>query len=172
MQEESKIIILDQQGIISRLRRMAYEIYERNYLMDKLVIIGIGERGGYLGEQIVSYLNEISSMDIVFVNANIDRESDPISYGVELSEGLDFLKEKHVVVVDDVLYTGRTLLNVVAILLHAGPVSIQTAVLIERGHRSMPISSDIVGFELATTIQQHVSVEIDKLTGAITAYLQ
>ncbi len=172
MSSDHKIKILNQKSIMARLKRMAYEIYERNFQAEELVVIGIDTRGGYLGNLIVSYLREISSLNINYLMADIDRESDPISYGVDLGVGIEELAGKQVVVVDDVLYTGRTLLNVVAILLQAGPKTIQTAILIDRGHRSLPVSSDIVGFELATTIQQHVSVEIDHDAQRVNAYLQ
>jgi len=168
---EHKIKILDQTSIRARLKRMAYEIYERNFHSPDLIVIGIDERGGFLGGEIVAYLHEISPLSVEYVVANIDKESDPVSYGVDLSIDIETLKGKRVVVVDDVLYTGRTLLNVVAILLQAAPETIQTAILIDRGHRSLPVSSDIVGFELATTIQQHVSVEIDQDLNRVNAFL-
>lgn len=150
-----KVQILDSVGIMARIKRMAYEIYEANYAAKKLVLIGIDERGGFLAKLIADYLKEICSLKIQLLDASLDREAEG-GMGITLSAKVDKLEGKHVVVVDDVLYSGYTLLNVVSILLQVGPASIQTAVLIDRGHRTLPVSADFVGIELATTLQQHV----------------
>ncbi len=169
---DSKVSILDQQAISARLRRMAYEIYEANYKEQELILIGIDERGGYLSKQLCEHLNGISSLTISLINARLDRETDPKGIGIELSiDSIDELKEKVVLVVDDVLYSGFTMLNVVSILLQAGACSIQTATLIDRGHRKMPVSPDFVGLELATTIHQHVMVAINENTDHIEVFL-
>ena len=104
-------------------------------------------------------LEEISPLNVTLVDAHLDRQHSE-SMGIEIGLEVHELSNKPVVVVDDVLYSGSTLLNVVAILLQAGPKTLRTAVLIDRGHRTMPVSADFVGMELATTIQQHVSFEI------------
>lgn len=169
---DNKLKILGQHAIFARLKRMAYEIYEANYKEEELIVIGIDERGGYLAQQLCAHLSEISSMNIHLIHANLDR-SDPAGIGIDLSiEDVETLKAKTLIVVDDVLYTGNTMLNVVAILLQAGTRSIQTATLIDRGHRKMPVSPDFVGMELATTIHQHVIVEIDESNGNVQVFLK
>ena len=150
---------------------MAFEIYERNYDAKRVYVIGVNERGGYLASKMLEYLERVSPLEIHYCQADVDRETDPVSYGIQLSMDPQELKDQEVIVVDDVLYTGRTLLNVVAILLQAGPNSIQTAILVDRGHRSMPISPDFVGIELATTYHQHVSVEVDMENEEAGAFL-
>jgi pyrimidine operon attenuation protein / uracil phosphoribosyltransferase len=166
----NKIRILGDASIRTRLRRMAYELYEAHYEAEGLVVIGIDERGGYLAREMVAYLKKISELDITFVAARLDRTGQPV--GIDLSMGdVSELKDQALVVVDDVLYTGSTLLNVVAILLHAAPASIRTVVLIDRGHRQFPISADILGLQLATTVHQHVSVEINPDDQQLEAFL-
>jgi len=150
---------------------MAYEIYEANYQEPELIVIGIDERGGFLAQELCAFLEKISLIPITLVSSHLDRAAEGGAMGIELSASIEDLEGKPVIVVDDVLYTGRTLMNVVAILLHAGPRSIQAAILIDRGHRSMPISPDFVGLELATTIQQHVFFDTGKETGQVMAYL-
>ncbi|MCL4132713.1 UNVERIFIED_CONTAM: hypothetical protein GTU68_023847 [Idotea baltica] len=150
---------------------MAYEIYEANYLEEELLVIGIDERGGFLGEELVRSLHEISPLRVTFVSAILDRAEGIPSIGMDLSIEIEQLENRPIVVVDDVLYSGSTLLNVVAILFQSKPKTIQTAVLIDRGHRMMPISPDFVGLELATTLQQHVSVEIVPKENKAEAYL-
>lgn len=155
----TKVQILDHPAITARLKRMAYQIYEANYLNDEIFILGIDERGGALAEALVEYLEELCPVKITLVEAILDR-SESEGIGVSLDEDPGLFKGKSVVVVDDVLYSGMTMLNVVSILLQSSPKTIQVAVLIDRGHRSMPVSADFIGLELATTLQQHVSFEI------------
>lgn len=167
----SKILILDSDAIRTRLRRMAYEVYERNYLEQGLTVIGIDERGGYLAQELVAYLRQVSDLDIQLVEAHPDRQPDSLGLDLQLDD-LSELRDRVVLVVDDVLYTGWTMLHVVSILLQAAPKSIQTAVLIDRGHRQLPVSADMTGLLLATTIHQHVSVEIDPAAGRAEAFLR
>lgn len=168
----SRVQILDQAGIQARLRRMAYEIYEAHYDVQRLIVIGIDVRGGFLAHRLVEQLREISALEVELVPAYLDRDSDPPGIGIELQAGVEDLQGQRLLVVDDVLYTGTTLLHVVSILLHAQPASIQTAILIDRGHRLLPVSSDVVGLQLATTLQQHVEVEIDPEGSVTGAFLR
>ncbi|TAE48140.1 MAG: phosphoribosyltransferase [Bacteroidetes bacterium] len=167
---ETRVHILNHTGIMAGLRRMAYQIYEANYLEEELVVIGVDERGGLLADEIVSHLRQISPLRITLIKSYLDRSLSPVT-GLRLSEADSVLTGKAVLVVDDVLYSGKTLLHVVAGLLPAMPRTLQTAVLIDRGHRLFPIGADFVGLQLATTIQQHVSVEIEPSGGQIQAFL-
>lgn len=167
-----RILILSKESIEARLQRMAYQIYEHNYHEEEVYIIGIDERGGYLADELATRVQQISDLKVHFEHASLDRDSDPNLLGIQLSvEDITTWENKVLIVVDDVLYTGKTLLNVVSILLQATPKFIQTAVLIDRGHRSMPVSADFIGLELATTLHQHVSVEIDASQRKVEAYL-
>lgn len=164
--------ILDQEAVEAKLLRMAYEIFESHYGKDAIVLIGIDERGGFLGARLLSHLQNISNLTITFLQATLDRQDNDSLIGVDLGiEDLQDLAGKHIVVVDDVLYSGTTLLNVISILLQARPASIQTAVLIDRGHRLVPVAADFTGMQLATTIQQHVQVTLDKGTERAEAFL-
>jgi pyrimidine operon attenuation protein/uracil phosphoribosyltransferase len=167
----NKVKILDQEAIRARLRRMAFEIYESYYQEKKLIVIGIDQRGGYLATELCRYLEEVSPLEIHLVNTHVDRSDPSGSIGIEIPMDIEDIQDQPVLVVDDVVYSGRTMLNVVAILLQAGARIIHTAVLIDRGHRTLPVSCDYVGMELATTIQQHVSVEIDESEGRAEVFL-
>jgi len=160
MDDSKGIRILTHAAIHARVKRIVYEIYEKNYLEEKLVVIGIAQRGGYIAELLTKHLKEISSIQVVNVSAVPDRNTASNWMSVSFSESLENLRGRVCLVVDDVLYTGRTMLHVVARLLEGGPSKIQIAVLIDRGHRSLPISPDYVGVELATTLRQHVTVTI------------
>lgn len=158
---DQAIRILTRQDVDVRLRRMAYEIYESHYGRSGIVLIGIDERGGFLAEKLLALLQDISPLQIEYLSAHLDRQAGDGLLGIDLGlNSLDELQGKEVVVVDDVLYSGATLLNVVSILLQARPNSIQTVVLIDRGHRTLPVAADVIGLQLATTIQQHVTMQI------------
>jgi pyrimidine operon attenuation protein/uracil phosphoribosyltransferase len=168
-----KTPILDAEMVEARLRRMAFEVYEQNFEETEIVVLGISERGGFIAKRIVDTLGEISSLEILYAQAELDKEVRQGRAGLmqaSFSEEPSFFEGKVVLVVDDVLYSGNTLLNVIAPLLSFDPKKIQTAVLIDRGHRSMPIFSNIVGTQLATTLQDHVMFEVDE-EGKAAAWL-
>ena len=166
------VIILDHDAVQSKLLRMAYEVYESHYGKKELVLIGIDERGGFLARQLLAHLERISPISVNLIHAKLDRtEGDPL-LGIDLTvDSLDELTGKDLVVVDDVLYSGQTMVNVVSILLQARPASIQTVILIDRGHRTLPVAADITGMQLATTLQQHVTVQIIPESGRAEAFL-
>lgn len=169
----NKTPILDADMVEARLRRMAYEVYEQNFEEEGIVVLGISERGGFIAKRIVEILGEISPLEIQFATVELDQEVRQGQGGLmeaSFSETADFFTGKVVLAVDDVLYSGNTLLNVIAPLLSFNPKKIQTAVLIDRGHRSMPVFSNIVGTQLATTLQDHVVFEVDA-EGSAAAWL-
>ncbi len=171
----NKVRILDHEGASARIKRMAFEIYERNYLESEVILIGIDIRGAYLASQLYRHLKEEANFELKLGKASLDRIERQGKLGninVDFSIELSSLMGKVVVLVDDVLYSGNTMLHVVTPILAALPKKIETAVLIDRGHRNMPIYPNYVGMELATTLQQHVSVEISESTPLIETFLQ
>lgn len=153
---------------------MAFEVYERNFQESELIIVGVDERGGFIAKFLYELIGQISPLTLTLVTTRLDRKvrqgkSGPIQ--VEFDQPVAGLKDKNVLVVDDVLYGGNTMMNVIAPLLSAEPTKIEIAVLIDRGHRMMPISPNFVGIELATTLQQFVSVEFNETGDAIEAFL-
>jgi pyrimidine operon attenuation protein/uracil phosphoribosyltransferase len=160
-----KVKILETSATNARLKRMAYEIFERNFQEKSLFMIGVDERGGKVASQLTEHLRRISSLEVHLWGARLDRAERQGKGGkinVTFEHGLTQLEKQAVVVVDDVLYSGNTMLHVVAPLLKALPRKIEIAVLIDRGHRFMPISPNYVGLDLATNLHQHVAVEINE----------
>ncbi|HHG83179.1 MAG TPA: phosphoribosyltransferase [Bacteroidetes bacterium] len=165
--KHGKVKILGGSAVKGILRRMAYEIYEKNFDQKKLVIIGIGKRGGYLAQQILEILKEISPLDLqLFLAAKT--EGDGIAL---LKEAIDSISGEPILIVDDVLYSGITMFHALAAVMNCNPLAVQIAVLIDRGHRSVPVSHDFVGMELATSLKQYVSVEISAAEQKANAYL-
>jgi pyrimidine operon attenuation protein/uracil phosphoribosyltransferase len=165
--EPHRVKILGAKAVKAKLRRMAYEIFEKNYEESDLVMIGMGKRGGYLASQLADLLHEISPLKVTRIDA-IKSDS---REGVLPEETANAIPGKVVVIVDDVLYSGLTMFHALSAVMDLKPAKVQIAVLIDRGHRHIPVSHDFVGVELATSLQQYVSVEIAENEHKAVAYL-
>ena len=165
--EPAKSIILDHTEIEAKLNRIAWEIYEANANRTELVMVGIDRRGRLLAEALIHRLREISPLEIKEFAASGGKKTGRASLDAPESA----LNGQDVIIVDDVLYSGKTLFRTLEATMAANPARIQVAVLIDRGHRSLPVSPDFVGVELATTLKQYVSVEIEDTTGQMSASL-
>lgn len=166
----SKTHILSNDAIAAKMLRMAYEVYEKNFLEAEIIVMGVSEGGDFLANRLEEQLSAIAPFRISRFRAEVNRSQTQGMMALSGEFHRDVFQGKSVIVVDDVLYSGRTLLSAVAQILTAAPKCIQTFVLIDRGHRQMPISPDFVGMELATTLQQHVSFEI-LADGKVEAFL-
>ena len=161
-------VILDKKTISSSIIRLAYEIYERNKNLDNLVLIGIQTRGMPLSKRIQMELFKISnievpigSLDITFYRDDFrERLLVPQVHGTDISISLD---DKVVVLVDDVLFTGRTIRAAIDSLNAFGRAkAIELAVLVDRGHREMPIKADYVGKNIPTNDGEHIAVRLEE----------
>lgn len=156
----SKTSILSNQNFRDKLQRIAYQIYERNYEETEIVLLGIEQKGDFIASVLGDFLDKISPIQIAHYQVNMQRNEEGKMQMNWVGE-TPVLAGKSVIVIDDVLYSGRTLLSTFSHILGYAPKSIQAFVLVDRGHRLMPISPDYVGMRLATTLQQHVSFEVD-----------
>lgn len=166
--------ILSPEAIEARIQRMAFQVYERNYHETRLVVIGIDQRGGMVAERLVEKLRKISPIELTLASATLDhedRQGRVEALRVNYSVNLNMLQDAAVLIVDDVLYSGNSMMHVIAPLVQAMPRTIQIAVLIDRGHRRLPVSADFIGEKLATTLQQHVHVAVDANSGQMEAFL-
>ena len=154
---ESNNVILTQDVIDKKIRRIAWEIYEHNSEEQEIIIVGIWDRGLILAEKIVGILGAISPLKIKLIELKLDKQHPDV---VTLSESLDF-NGKVVILVDDVANSGRTMLYALKPLLQFLPKKIQTAVLVDRKHKSFPLSVDFVGYSLSTTLQEMVMVDVE-----------
>lgn len=154
------ILILDQEDVKKKLRRIAYQIYENNFQEKELVIAGISDRGYNLAQVLSSLLEDISGLKIQLISLTIDKKN-PAEKNIVLEPKPD-IKNKTVIIVDDVLNTGKTLVYSMLPFLKEGAKKIQTCILMDRNHKVFPVSADYVGMSLATTLKEHISVEIGK----------
>lgn len=163
--------IMDAQSIENALTRIAHEIIEHNADTSEIAIVGIRTRGEYLANRLVATIKNIKGiklllglLDITLYRDDLmDTDSQPIVHETKI--GFD-VSTKHIILVDDVLYTGRTIRAALDAFIDFGrPKSIQLAVLVDRGHRELPIRADYVGKNIPTSQKETVIVklrEIDK----------
>jgi len=162
-----KIEILDLEGINRAITRIAHEILEKNKGIDDLVIIGIRSGGAYLAAELQKKISEIEGQVVALGNIDVTMYRDDFGSRNDLSVGqtdIRFaLSEKKVVLVDDVLFTGRTIRAAMDALMDLGrPKNIQLAILIDRGHRELPIRPDYIGRNLPTARNEQIEVDFDE----------
>jgi pyrimidine operon attenuation protein/uracil phosphoribosyltransferase len=172
MAEKIKARIMDSRKIKRAIHRMTTEIVERNRNLKNLVIVGIRTRGIYLGKRISKLISELEKREIPVGVLDITLYRDDFSeleaqHMVKKTEINFAVAKKDVLLVDDVLFTGRTIRAAMDSLIDLGrPKTIQLLVLIDRGHRELPIRADYVGKFLPTSKREEVQVklkEIDKI---------
>ena len=166
MKLTEKTQLLDSQAVRRALTRIAHEIVEKNKGTDELVLIGIKTRGIHLAKRLAERIEAfegvrlpVGSLDITLYRDDIKQRSEqPVVHGSEI----DFdITEKTVVLIDDVLFTGRTVRAALDALIDIGrPRMIQLAVLIDRGHRELPIRPDYVGKNVPTSRDEVVAVQL------------
>lgn len=150
-------IILDTIQINQKIRRIAYQIYESNSKEKEVIIAGIVGNGYILSEKLVEILNEISTIKITICQVNINKKKplEPISTSLEINE----YKNKSLVLVDDVLNSGTTLIYGVKYFLDVPLKRFKTAVLVNRNHKKYPVKADFKGISLSTSIKEHIQVD-------------
>ncbi|MBT1071575.1 bifunctional pyr operon transcriptional regulator/uracil phosphoribosyltransferase PyrR [Pelotalea chapellei] len=173
-----KTVILDGAGVRRALTRISHEILERNKGLANVVLIGIRSGGAYLAAEIGDSLAVIEGEKAAVGAVDITLYRDDISgqiphLPVGKTEIPFSLEGKKVILVDDVLFTGRTIRAAMdALMDHGRPDSIQLAVLIDRGHRELPIRADFVGRNVPTSLKENVQVIFDSENKPVEVILE
>ena len=154
----SRTKVLEQNQIEQKIIRMAWEIYEQNFNESEIVIAGIQSQGYILAQRISKQLTKISSLDVKLIKLELDKK-DPLSKEIVV-ENHPQLKDKIVVLVDDVLNSGKTLMYSSKYFLNHEVRKLMTAVLVNRNYMQFPIKANVVGVSLSTTMQEHVTVDL------------
>jgi pyrimidine operon attenuation protein/uracil phosphoribosyltransferase len=152
-----KNLIFDKRKLKQIIKRMAYEIYEQNYKERELVIAGVEDRGYTFAKLLVKDLSVFPDIKISLIKISLNKTA-KIQPEVFVDIDLASLKNKSVVVADDVLNTGRALIFSLAPFLSIPLSSLKTAVIIDRNHKKFPVSTDFAGYSLATTLKEHIEV--------------
>ena len=168
---KEKVKILDKEGVARVITRIAHEILEKNKSIEDLCLIGIRNRGVYLAERLADRIKHIEGAGVLTGALDITLYRDDLALvsGQPLvrKTEIDFdINGKNLVLVDDVLYTGRTIRAALDALIDFGrPKSIQLAVLVDRGHRELPIRADYVGKNIPTSKDESVEVRLEETEG-------
>lgn len=169
MQElKTKALVLDADGISRALTRIAHEIIESNKGTDKLALVGIVKRGDILAAMLAKRIEEIEKVQIPVGTLDISFYRDDFSTNISpviQASCLPFCVDNmNIVLVDDILYTGRTIRSALNALMDFGrPSKIQLAVIVDRGHRELPIRADFVGKNVPSSKSEHISLSIEPL---------
>ncbi len=164
-------VVMDAQAIERALRRVAHEVLERNKGTDGLVLVGIRSRGIYIANRLAENIRVIEDVeipagviDITLYRDDLHRSSQqPVVQGTDIRFPID---DSHVLLVDDVLYTGRTIRAALDALMDFGrPRSVQLVVLVDRGHRELPVRADYVGKNIPTALNESVQVRLQESDG-------
>lgn len=161
---DSKKYILDGNVAEKKLRRMALEILENNADEKEIILVGIKESGSVVAAHIRKMIAEFSPVKTELITITIDKKKPK---EISLSHSMDFT-DKVIIIIDDVANSGRTVLYALKPFLDFYPKKIQTLVLVERRHNTFPVRPDYIGLSVATTLQEHIFVEVDneKVLGA------
>jgi pyrimidine operon attenuation protein/uracil phosphoribosyltransferase len=165
-----KAKVMDADAIRRALVRMAHEVLERNKRADDIAVVGVPTRGVTLAKRLASIIDRIENTSLPVGTLNITSYRDDIGR-TQVTRAdkspLPFdVAQRVIILVDDVLYTGRTVRAALDALIDLGrPQSIQLAVLIDRGHRELPVRPDYVGKNLPTSSKEHVAVRLQEIDG-------
>ena len=156
---EKKLLILNSQQIRQKIERMAYQIMEDNLEEKELVVAGIADRGYILAQRICEALQKFSTLKITLIRIALDKTSTHLDASTDID--INRAAGKVVILVDDVLNSGRTLAYGLGVFLDIPLKKLRTLVMINRNHRLFPVSPDYAGLELATILKEHVDVEME-----------
>lgn len=175
MDEPTKVA--DKQGLDRILTRISHEILEKNRGSDNIVLIGMRTRGEFLAKRILSIIKRIDNAELPLGILDVTLYRDDFRTSLKQPEvsvsDISFdINEKDVILIDDVLYTGRTVRSALNALMDYGrPSSIQLCILIDRGHRELPIRADYVGKNIPTSQNQEIKVKMEEIDGEDAIYI-
>ncbi len=156
-----KTQILNDTQVKQILKRIAYQVYENNFNEKELIIGGIDGNGFLVAQMLQEQLSNISKLKSSLIKISLNKR-EPSEKNLILSDEKLNLKDKNILLVDDVLNTGRTMIYALLPFIKAHSKKIHTMVLVDRDHKSFPVSADFIGISLSTTLQEHISVTIEK----------
>lgn len=172
-----KATIIDEQGLNRTVTRLAHEIIEKNKGSENIILIGMRTRGEFLAKRIQNKVNEIDGKEpkLGILDATLYRDDFRTRLKqpeVSVTDITFDITEKDIILIDDVLYTGRTTRAALDAIMDLGrPGSIQFCVLVDRGHREMPIKADFVGKNIPTSLNEEVKVKMKEIDDEDAVYL-
>mgnify|MGYP001347751757 FL=1 len=159
--------ILNKQEIEDKIKRISYEIYEENFDNKSIIICGIEKNGSIIAKKIIKELKSICNIQVEFISIELDKKR-PLNT-VKINSPKKNIKDKVIILIDDVSNTGKTLIYVINKLIKFEPKKINTAVLVNRDHTLFPIKINFIGLSLSTSINNHIDVKLNN--NDVGAYL-
>lgn len=154
-----EVLILNKQQIDQKINRIAYQILEDNLDEKEIVLAGIWDRGYKLALRLQKVLQEIATFEVKLLRVDLEKQSSKLVAKTDSPESE--WKNKVIILVDDVLNSGKTLAYGLGVFLNTPHKKIRTVVLVDRSHKIFPIATDFVGLELSTILKEHVDVVLD-----------
>ncbi|WP_428660874.1 phosphoribosyltransferase family protein [Runella sp.] len=151
--------ILSSDQTLQKIKRIAFEIYEKNFEEEGVILAGITGEGYEMARLLEVFLKEISQLNVRLMRIDLNKDhphTSPVQFDLEK----ELLSRKVIIVVDDVLNTGRTLAYSLSPFLGVSLKRLQVAVMVNRAHHSFPIFADYVGYALSTTLNEHIQVKL------------
>ncbi|MCF6515058.1 bifunctional pyr operon transcriptional regulator/uracil phosphoribosyltransferase PyrR [Lactobacillus sp. S2-2] len=165
-------VVIDSMAMQRALTRITYEIIERNKGINNLVLVGIKTRGVYLAKRIQNRLEQLENTSVPIVELDVtkyrddNKDKEKTNNQVAFSENNIDINNQNIVLIDDVLYTGRTVRAALGAINELGrPNRISLAVLIDRGHRELPIRADFVGKNIPSSQKEKIQVLVNEIDG-------
>jgi pyrimidine operon attenuation protein/uracil phosphoribosyltransferase len=155
----AKIQILNRKAVDQKLKRLAWQVYEHNSEEKEIIIVGIANRGLKIAKQLAKNIESISKIKTTIGHLELDKDN-PYNKEVSINLTFDDYLEKVVILCDDVLNSGKTLMYASKHFLTTPLAKLSTVVLVDRNHNRYPIKADYVGLSLATTLQEYVTVSL------------
>lgn len=172
-----KAKLVDEIGMKRIITRISHEILERNKGSKNIILLGMRTRGEFVAKRVFDKLKEIEGTEIPFGVLDVTLYRDDFRTrlkqpDVSVSDITFDINEKDIILIDDVLYTGRTVRSALNVVMEFGrPASIQLFVLVDRGHRELPIKADYIGKNIPTSINEEVRVKMQEVDGEDAIYL-
>lgn len=148
--------ILDSNQINQKILRLSWQVFEDNFSEKEIVLVGIGEQGLLIAEQVKFHLNTISKLKNTVFRIDVDRDKPFNKVSTELTEN-DY-KNKVIILIDDVLHSGKTLTYAFKTFLDTSVKKMAVLVLIDRNHNTFPVKANYVGLSLSTTLKEYIEV--------------
>ena len=167
---EKKLLILNQQQIQQKIDRIAYQILEDNFDEQEILIAGILPRGNHIAERIKTVLDGIAPFTSTLLTIELEKQSSTLQ--AKINFDVQDCNNKVVILVDDVLNSGKSLAYGFGVFLDVPLKKLRTAVLVDRNHKSFPFTTDFTGVALSTVIKEHVDVVLDEAGEEDAVYLR
>ncbi len=164
--------ILDAQAMRRSLTRIAHEIIEHNKGVDNIIIVGIKTRGEFLARRLVEIIENVEGTRVEYASLDIRHWRDDLQQQHPLPETALNVADKKVILIDDVLFKGRTVRSAMdAVMYYGRAKEIQLAVLIDRGHRELPIRADYIGKNIPSSLQEQIQVRVREIDEIDAVYI-